>query len=177
MQLVDLGEVVRPKRHKLNIGVAPFGALQSVRDLMPGDLWDALREAVRNHAYGVCEVCGCIGSKMFTNCLWQYQDGVQTLVDMEWVCEPCFLVRRLDVAESLSVTAEVLQHWGRVSGLSTQEIGDRLDGFMSQQSQWQGVGWKLDLSWLVSTFPGLCTEEMVDGWVQEWSNRRSRSRD
>jgi hypothetical protein len=165
MQIIDLGQVVtRPPSKDLFINVAPAGAVRTIKDLVDEPLWVEIREAVRNRALCACEVCGAAEDRHFTCSVWGFEDSVQRLLRMEYLCESCFLTRRMDIAEYLEVVPGVLKHWASIRGWSEDEARQQMMEFIKAQAALQDRQWVLDLSWLtenLSCVVGLDTIERM----------------
>lgn len=148
---------------KLTIELVPSSCwFSNVRDHVTKAEWDRIRrQAYRGAAY-VCQVCGGRGEKWSVECheVWEYDDKnhVQKLVGVVALCPDCHRVKHIGYASISGFGAAAQAHLAKVNSWDDRTAQSYIASAFSVWQRRSGFDWKLDLSWLQSSF-GIVVQE------------------
>lgn len=141
------------KELKLTIELVPKTSwMNNVRTVLSNTQWNALRGAVCDAAYNVCQICGDVGAKHPVECheIWEYNEktGVRKLSGMLSLCPNCHLVKHMGFARVSGKYDEALKHFMKVNALKKREAEEYISEAFETWARRSRQPWTLDLSLL-----------------------------
>lgn len=126
--------------------------MNNVRKVLTTTQWNALRGAVCDAAYNVCEICGGEGPKHPVECheIWRYNEktNVQKLTGMLSLCPDCHMVKHIGLARIKGKYDEALKHFMKVNKLKKRQAEEYIDEAFKLWRERSKSKWTLDLSLL-----------------------------
>ena len=142
---------------RLTIELVPSSCwFSNVRDHVTKEQWDRIRRKTYRDANYVCQVCGERGEKWPVECheIWQYDDKnhVQKLAGLIALCPDCHKVKHIGYA-SISGNYQVAKaQLAKVNNWKEETAESYISSAFSVWKRRSRCEWKLDLSWLQSSF-------------------------
>jgi hypothetical protein len=136
---------------KLTIELVPSTSwMNNVRKVLTTTQWNALRGAVCDAAYNICEICGGEGPKHPVECheIWQYNEktNVQKLTGMLSLCPDCHMVKHIGLAQVKGKYDEALKHFMKVNKLKKRQAEEYVDEAFKLWRERSKSEWTLDLT-------------------------------
>lgn len=134
---------------KLTIELVPKTSwYNNVRAVLTTTRWNALRSAVCDAAYNVCQICGAEGRDCHE--IWRYnlKTGVQKLAGMLCLCPDCHMVKHIGLAKVKGKYDEALKHLMKINKLKKRQAEEYVDEAFKLWRERSKNEWTLDLSLL-----------------------------
>lgn len=109
---------------KLTIELVPSTCwYDNVRSQVSRADWELCKFYVRQRSGDRCEICGGRGPRWPVECheIWEYDAGVQRLVDLIALCPSCHEVKHMGRAEATGSLARALRHLMKVNGWTERQ--------------------------------------------------------
>jgi len=110
--------------------------------------WDTLRRYCYREANYCCQLCGGVGPNhpVEAHELWEYNDGIQKIVDLLALCPTCHIAHHPGFARTQGRCAEARAQLMKVNQWSAEDAQDHIDkAFLVWEDRSQ-IEWKLDLT-------------------------------
>ena len=138
---------------KLTIELVPSTSWgNNLRSVMTSKQWNALSGIVCDRAWGICQICGGVGTSHAVECheIWHYNEKtlVQKLVGMIALCPNCHRVKHMGYARVIGKYEEAVKHFMKVNGLKRKEADLHIEEAFSLHRERSNWDWTLDLSLL-----------------------------
>ena len=148
-------------KFKLTVELVPKSCHYSnVRSEVSRKEWDKIRKHCYALANNKCEICGGKGKKHPVECheVWDYAEGVQTLVRMISLCPPCHEVKHLGLAQLRGNLKRATNHFCKVNKCNEETAYRYFAEVFDEWAERSRQDWALDISYLDNLF----TEEKTD---------------
>lgn len=139
--------------------------LQNLRKELKQKEWDIIKRDVYDKANNVCEACGGEGKKhpVEAHERWEYNTTTKTqrLVNIEALCPACHRVTHIGHTEAMGLYANAVAHMKKVNKWNDKRVGSHVEKAFFEWRERSKIDWKLDMSWILSKYGDILSEETV----------------
>ena len=124
----------------------------NVRSKVSTKEWDVIRKSVYKKAGNKCEICNSPG-RLECHEIWDYNDetNVQTLINMEALCNSCHLVRHIGRASITGKLDKAIKHLCKINNWSKSDAELYVESVFETWARRSKKEWVVDI-------------EMLKGW-------------
>lgn len=132
---------------------------KSVRSHISQSKWDKIRREVYKKANYICEVCGANeeayqeSKKGWLHCneLWEFKNGIQSLIKLEAICRDCHLTKHFGYASVSGQVEKAFTHLLKVNNWDAETGNKYIEQQFKEWEERSQIQWQMNYS-LISEY-------------------------